>query len=132
MSQDEDTVSPQMRDYLMKEFGSIGEFAKQMSRHSPPMLEAWIKYRERVFEDSSGGLPKKYKELVGMAIEVVTGRPAGKAAERHARKAIQAGATLREVFDTAMLCEFFSGATNYVDYGLAAVRAAEEEKKGKK
>ncbi len=62
-----------------------------------------------------------------MAIEVSTGRPAGKAGERHARMAVQSGATLREVFDTVMLCQFFSGATSYVDYGMAVVGAAEDE-----
>ena len=124
---DEDGISSKTREYLLKEFGGIGEFAKQMARHNPAILEAWLKYRERVFENIPDGLPKKYSELISMAIEVVTGRPTGKAAERHAKLAIRAGASLREVFDTVMLCEFFSGATNYIDYGLRAVSSAEDE-----
>lgn len=123
----EDAISPGLREYLLKEFGGIGEFAKQMAQHNPKVLEAWVHYRGAVFEDSAGGLPKKYRELIGIAIEVATGRPSGKAGERHARLAIRAGATPREVFDTVMLCEFFSGATSYVDYGMAVVKAAEDE-----
>ncbi|MBI2183675.1 MAG: carboxymuconolactone decarboxylase family protein [Thaumarchaeota archaeon] len=123
----EEGISPRLKEYLLKEFGTIGEFAKQMARHNPKVLKAWVHYRGAVFEDSAEGLPKKYRELIGMTIEVTTGRPNGKAGERHARLAVRAGATLREVFDTVMLCEFFSGATNYVDYGMAVVRAAEDE-----
>ncbi|MAH21693.1 MAG: hypothetical protein CMO12_02645 [Thaumarchaeota archaeon] len=124
---DEEGISSKTREYLLNEFGGIGEFAKQMARHNPSILEAWLKYRERVFENASNGIPKKYSELISMAIEVVTGRPTGKAAERHARLAVRAGASMREVFDTVMLCEFFSGATNYIDYGLRAVSSAEDE-----
>ena len=123
----EDGIGPRLREYLLKEFGAIAEFARQMARHNPSLLESWVNYRGRVFEESGEGLSKKYRELIGVAVEVVTGRPAGRAGERHARLAVRNGATVREVFDTLMLCEFFSGATNYVDYGVAVVRAAEEE-----
>lgn len=124
---EEEGISDSVRAYLLNEFGGIGEFAKQMGKHDPAVLDAWVHYRSAVFSDSSKGLPKKYRELVSMAIEVSSGRPSGKAGERHARLAVRAGATLREVFDTSMLCEFFAGSTNYVDYGIAAVRAAEDE-----
>ena len=129
---EEDRISDSARAYLLKEFGGIGEFAKQMGKHDPSVLDAWIHFRSAVFNDSSDGLPKKYRELISMAIEVSSGRPSGKAGERHARLAVRAGATLHEVFETSMLCEFFAGSTNYVDYGIAAVRAAEDEEQKQK
>ncbi len=60
-----------------------------------------------------------------VAVEAATGR--GEKGKSHARKAIRAGATPKEVQEALALCIYLVGMSSWVDGGMECVLAAEEE-----
>ena len=60
-----------------------------------------------------------------VAVEVAMGR--GEKGKSHARKAVRAGATPAEVHEAVALCQWLVGMASYVDGGMDAVKAAEDE-----
>jgi len=61
--------------------------------------------------------------LIATAIEVIAHKPNP---DRHARLAIEAGASVREVADVVSLCILLGGMMTYIVSGQHALRAAEE------
>ncbi|MEM4415606.1 MAG: carboxymuconolactone decarboxylase family protein [Candidatus Caldarchaeum sp.] len=120
---DESTAS-----YLMEEFGYVHPVFETMVRYDPALVDSLVRFRRSVMPsktEAGGVLPKKVKELIVTAVEVALGR--GEKGRSHARKAIRAGATPQEVFEAVALCIYLAGMTCWVDGGMDAVRASEDE-----
>ena len=76
-------------------------------------------------EDKISTLEARYKELIMVAVEAATGR--GEKGKSHARKAIRAGATPKQVEEALALCIYLVGMSSWVDGGRDCVISAEEE-----
>ena len=125
-------IPPEIRDYLIEEFGGLRDSHLAMAKYNTPMLEGFAKFRRAVQpgkKDPEGALPKYMKEIISVVIEVLQGR--GGAPESpgvlHTRSAVRHGATPEMIHEAMALVFFLAGMTSYVQYGLKCVKAAEEE-----
>ena len=114
------------RRYLMEQFAHMPESFQEIDKFNPDLMDALAKVRMSIIsEKKSDMLSPKTKELIVTALEVITGR--GEKGRSHARKAIRAGATPKEVFESVSLCIYLGGMMTWVDSGADAVRSAEDE-----
>ncbi len=105
-------------------YGEVLESYERLSRSRPDVLVDWIALRRTVFESAApGGLSLREFELVSTAIEIIAHKPNP---DRHARLAIDAGATVRQVADVVSLCILLGGMMTYIVSGQHALRAAEK------
>lgn len=125
------------RDYLTEEMGRVHEVFQTLDRYDPDLTDALASLRSRAIpgkEDKRPSLEAKYRELIMVAVEAATGR--GEKGKSHARKAIRAGATPKQVQEALALCIYLVGMSSWVDGGMECVLSAEEEsekmKKGEK
>lgn len=95
-----------------------------MARHFPDCIEHWLRARDAISKPPSegGALTEREKELVIVGMEIATRH---KSIEHHTRKAMEAGATAREVAEVAGLCIMIEGMVTYVECGERAVLVAE-------
>lgn len=108
--------------------GRVHEVFQTLDRYDPQLVDALASLRRAAIpalNDSSSTLPAKYKELIMVAVEAATGR--GEKGRSHARKAIRAGATPKQVQEALALCIYLVGMSSWVDGGMECVLAAEEE-----
>jgi hypothetical protein len=134
--QDANSASPErdtaadleaVRAYSKAYYGEVLESYERLSRYRPDVLVDWINLRRTLFEsEDSGGLSLREFELVSTAIEIVAHKPNP---DRHARLAIDAGATVRQVADVVSVCILLGGMMSYIVSGQHALRAAEERAK---
>lgn len=116
-----------VREYSRTYYGEVLESYERLSRYRPDVLVDWIDLRRTVFEsDTAGGLSLREFELIATAIEVIAHKPNP---DRHARLAIDAGATVRQVADVVSLCILLGGMMTYIVSGQHALRAAEDRAK---
>jgi alkylhydroperoxidase/carboxymuconolactone decarboxylase family protein YurZ len=116
------------RKYLVEEFGYLHPVFETLDKYNPKIAEAVAASRKELIPGKKGPkgvLSTKVKELIITAVEVSLGR--GEKGKSHARKAVRAGATTAEVFEAVALCIYLAGMTTWVDSGMEAVKAAEEE-----
>jgi len=127
-------IPPEIREYLIEEFGALRPSHLTMAKYNPSMLEGFAKFRRAVQpgeKDPEGALPKYMKEIVSVIIEVTLGRGGGAEGPGvlHTRSAMKHGATPEMIHEAMALVFFLGGMTSYVQYGLNCVKAAEEEYK---
>ena len=113
------------RKYLIKEMGKVHEVYKTLDKYDPELAEAVASLRKAAVSGDETVLPAKYRELIMIAVEVATGR--GEKGKSHARKAVRAGASPREVQAAVAICLYLVGMSSWVDGGWESVIAAEEE-----
>jgi AhpD family alkylhydroperoxidase len=132
-------LKEETRKYLVEEMGRIHETYETLDRYEPELADALVALRRvAIYESSSKGgsaersssssssvIPPKYKELIMIAVEAATGR--GEKGKSHARKAIRAGATPKEVQEALGICIYLVGMSSWVDGGYECVLAAEDE-----
>ena len=73
---------------------------KEMSKLSPEEFQAWLNL-DNIVRRESGQVPKKYRELIALAVAFTTQCPY--CIEAHARGAKLAGASREEISETAFL-----------------------------
>ena len=113
-----------VRQYSRVYYGEVLESYERLSRYRPDVLVDWIALRRTVFESAApGGLSLREFELVSTAIEIIAHKPNP---DRHARLAIDAGATVHQVADVVSLCILLGGMMTYIVSGQHALRAAEK------
>lgn len=114
-----------VREYSRSYYGEVLQSYERLARYRPDVLVDWIDLRRSIFEGGGpGGLSLRDLELISTAIEVIAHKPNP---DRHARLAIEAGATVREVADVVSLCVLLGGMMTYIVSGQHALRAAEEK-----
>jgi alkylhydroperoxidase/carboxymuconolactone decarboxylase family protein YurZ len=119
-----------IKEYLMEKFGRILPAFEVMDRYNPELLRGYVTMRRAILKPKGapeGALPEKIKELIIVAIEVALGR--GESGKSHARRAVRLGATAKEVEEAVELCILLAGWSTWVDCGMDAVLAAEDEER---
>ena len=97
-----------------------------LSRYRPEVFDGYIALRQAAFNrGSDAALDEKTKELIILAIEVARTKtnppPVG-----HTKRAIEAGATPKEIAEVVSLCIMISGMLSYQESGRFVLRKAEE------
>ncbi len=106
----------------------VHEVFQTLDRYDPNFVDALASLRKVALpsrKEERGVLPTKYKELIMVSVEAATGR--GEKGKSHARKAIRAGATPKEVQEALALCIYLVGMSSWVDGGMDCVLASEDE-----
>lgn len=115
-------------DYLTGEMGRVHEVFQTLDKYDEALVDALASLRKAAIpsaSDTTHRLTAKERELIMVAVETATGR--GEKGKSHARKAIRAGATPKEVQEALALCIYLVGMSSWVDGGKDCVLAAEEE-----
>ena len=93
-------------------------FLKEMGKLAPNDFTAWLNL-DKIVGREDGAIPRKYRELIAIAVACTTQCPY--CLDVHARAAKRAGATREEVTETAMLAAALrAGAA--VTHGALAVK----------
>lgn len=110
--------------YCIEQYGVIPNEFKLMRRYFPDVIEGFVSLRKATTKEPPvGALPKRFKELIIVAIETALKKPA----LLHAKNAIKAGATVKEVAEVVSICIWLAGMASYVVAGYPALKAAEEQ-----
>jgi hypothetical protein len=119
LSDDLDAV----RKYSLDYYGEVLESYERLARYRPEVLVDWIQLRRTIFESKDvNGLGLRELELISTAVEIIAHKPNP---DRHAKLAIEAGATVRQVADVVSLCILLGGMMTYIVSGQHALKAAE-------
>jgi alkylhydroperoxidase/carboxymuconolactone decarboxylase family protein YurZ len=125
MVEQKDQDMERVREYSLKYYGRIVEAYEVLGRYLPEPMMKWIDFRKSVFEDPPvGALTLREKELIAMTIEIANLKPNS---ETHAKLAIQAGATPKDIAEVAAICILLGGMATYMASGQNALKAAEQE-----
>jgi alkylhydroperoxidase/carboxymuconolactone decarboxylase family protein YurZ len=125
MEEQKDQGMEMLREYSLKYYGRIVEAYELMGRYLPGPMVKWIDFRKSVFEDPPlGALTPREKELIALTIEIASLKTNS---ETHAKLAIHAGATVKEIAEVAAICILLGGMATFMASGQNALRAAEEE-----
>ncbi len=118
--------------YYEKQLGWVPPFVKVLAKYSPGSLDGYLAMRKEVSkEPPEGGLPKKMKDLIFTLLDVLSGDVNG--AKAHARAAIDAGLTMKELVEAFVIAVMVTGIPTLCNLGVQAINAAEErlEEKGR-
>jgi len=99
---------------------------EMLARYRPEVVTGYLGLRQAAFNTGRGAaLTPREKELVITAIEIARTK-VNQPPTFHAKKAIDAGATVAEIAEVAALCILIGGMLTYQEAGKHALRAAEE------
>src|SRR5881392_4211628 len=93
-------------------------FLKQMSKLAPREFEAWLNL-DKIVGREDGAIPRKYRELIALAVACTTQCPY--CLEVHAKAAKKAGATREEVAEASLLAAALR-AGGAATHGLMALK----------
>ena len=112
------------REFCRKQFGKVLPHQELFGRYYPECLQKWMEGRQFLFkEPPEGALTLREKELVAIAIEIVVRKPD---VSYHVKKAMDEGATAKQIAEIAGICIFLGGMVTFVESGQHALKAAEE------
>lgn len=97
------------------------------SEWDPDFLEAYLRLRNVPFKN--GPLPKKYKELILVAINAATTHLYAPGVRRHIRNALQHGATKREILEAIELTTVLGIHSSNLAVPILAEELAERRRK---
>ena len=97
---------------------------KQMRSLAPQDFDAWLNLNNIVGRDN-GAIPKKYRELIALAVACTTQCPY--CIEAHSRAAKAAGATREEVVESAFVAAALR-AGGAATHGAMALKFFDQEK----
>jgi len=120
-------LKKETRDYLVEAMGRVLDDFKKLDEYDESFLDALVSVRRSILPAGKGhtAIPLKYKELIMVAVEAAAGR--GERGVSHARRAVRAGATPKEVREALAVCIYLVGMASWVDSGKYCLQAAEEE-----
>ena len=117
------------REYCTEYFGKVMDHHELLGLYYPDCLEKWMDARKSLFkEPPEGALTLREKELICVAIEITARKPN---MAFHTKKAIDAGATPKEIAEIASICLLLAGMMTFVESGQHALKVAEEYVKEK-
>ncbi len=124
-------------DYVKAIFGEIKGHHEIMEKYVPGFADSNVRMRRAFYphptKDKEAAIPRKYRELIMIALEIGTGRGGdqgrgGMPGVNHTRTAVrQADATPKEVAEMVAIAVYLCGQPSIVDYGYHCIKAAEEE-----
>src|SRR5436189_2658728 len=87
---------------MSEHYHDVGDlrFLKEMGKLAPTDFNAWLAL-DKIVVREDGAIPRKYRELIALAVACTTQCPY--CLDVHTRAAKRAGATREEVAETAML-----------------------------
>ena len=91
---------------------------KLLQEHGPHLVEAYVNMRLAAFEqyaETDGRLSRRERELVILGMEIMARK--NPPPLFHARKAVEAGATIDQIIDVIGLCIMIGGMITYQDAG---------------
>ncbi len=97
------------------------------SEWDPEFLEAYLRLRNVPFRN--GPLPRKYKELILIAINAATTHLYGPGVRRHIRNALQHGATRSEILEAIELTTVLGIHSSNLAVPILAEELAEQRKR---
>lgn len=105
----------------------VRESFRLLAQHAPGVFDAYINMRQEAFERgaANGALDAKQKELVILGMEIM-GHKTNPPPIFHARKAVEAGASVAEIAEVIGLCIMIGGMVTYQECGQFVLRAAHE------
>src|SRR5580700_2317666 len=102
------------KDYLVSEMGRVHEVFQTLDRYDSNLVDSLASLRKAALpgkDDKDHALSARDRELIMVAVEAATGR--GEKGKSHARKAIRAGATPKEVQEALALCIYLVGMSSW-------------------
>ena len=107
--------------------GPAIESFELLAEHTPEVFEGYISLRRGAFKtpEMGGALSLREKELAILAIECMA-RKVNPPPTFHARKAVEAGATLPQIAEVVALCIMIGGMLTYQEAGKFVLMAARE------
>jgi len=120
----ESATADYVADYYQADDEVVDSFAL-LSEHGPHLVEAYINTRQAAFEqysEAEGRLSRKDRELVILGMEIMIRK--NPPPTFHARKAVEAGATIPELIDVIGLCIMIGGMITYQDAGQFVLKEA--------
>ncbi len=119
-----------LREYCMNYYGHRVPSYELMGEYLPGPMLKWIEMRKMIFEEPPiGALTTREKELVALAMELVAHKPKQEkatGAEVHAKLAIEAGASVKQVAEVCMMGILLGGMMTYVVSGHNALQSAKD------
>lgn len=113
-----------VREYSLKYYGKNLDSYERLGRYLPETMAKWIELRRSLFEEPPiGALTLREKELIGVAIQIATRKPN---VDLHTKKALMAGATVKQIAEVTGLCILLAGMITYIESGQNALKFAEE------
>jgi len=95
-------------------------------KYAPNVLDGYLTFRQAAFESGpESALPLKVKELIVIAVQCAL-RKTNPPPVGHARRAIDAGATLQEIAEAVALIIPITGMMTYQESGQHVIEAAEK------
>ena len=120
----ESSTSDYVADYYKADDEVVDSF-ELLNEHAPHLVEAYINTRKAAFEqfaETDGRLSRKDRELVILGMEIMIRK--NPPPTFHARKAVEAGATIPEIVDVIGLCIMIGGMITYQDAGQFVLQEA--------
>jgi len=124
------TVDASTTEYVADYYKADGEVVDSftlLEEHGPHLLTAYVNTRKAAFEqfaETEGRLSRKDRELVILGMEIMARK--NPPPTFHARKAVEAGATIPQIIDVIGLCIMIGGMITYQDAGQHVLREALE------
>ena len=129
-------MKPETAAYLARIAPGSKHF-ELMERYVPGWVDANVRARQVFFPlpedeaDARLSIPRKYRELIMVAIEIATQQGGGQGRGNlpgvtHSRKAVEEGATAREIAEVVAIAAYLCGQPALIDYGAHCIEAAEQ------
>ena len=113
-----------VREYDKSYFGKVLDHHELLGRYFPECLEKWMEARASLFKDPpEGALTQREKELICVAVEIAARKPN---VAFHTKKALEEGATAKEIAEICGICILLAGMVSFVESGQNALKVAEE------
>jgi alkylhydroperoxidase/carboxymuconolactone decarboxylase family protein YurZ len=119
---DADTVWDYIASYYTD--ADTVESFRLLVKHRPGVVRGYTDLRRDLFEGEDQAIPGKYKELIIIAMECIA-RKVNPAPLFHARKAVDAGASLAEITEAVCLALMIGGMITYQEAGQHVLKEAE-------
>ena len=119
-----------VREESIKYSGSMYEPYELLGRYLTETIVDWTQMKKTLFQDPpAGALTLREKELITIGMQMATRFPN---MELHKKKAMEAGATVKEIAEVAALAIIFGGMMTYVVSGQKSLKIAEDYENSKK
>lgn len=123
MKETKSDKAKEMISYFQRDLGFVPDFVRILAEYEPEALDGYIRLRKAAMKpDSTAALPRKFKEILFVAMDCTRGLIEG--AKAHARAAVDAGATTQELVEALVIVILTTGAPSVELVGKEAFKVA--------